>query len=364
MSGMINFHLLSILTIALACSCLPAPAHAAEPFLTGFDANYALEMARSGKTWAGNKNLYAPLAAAGANAFRVRLWTGDEGVNGLRYATETARRAQEAGMKPYLVIFLSEGWADMVKQPAPAMWKDLDEPQKLAAIEAYTAKVTKHFIDAGVNVDLYEIGNEIDFGICGVFEVHWPRRVSIEYMRAHIFSKMVPIIAAAQRGVRSADPEARFMLHLAQWHAADYCVAFFDYMTTNGITLDYAGLSYFPTSAKLNQSSLAFFATQVKIVATGTGRPVIVCEYAFPSRTKFGGQFGDWDKPVEGYELDEPGQAKWVADFLSLARTNKDIAGAFYWSPEWYGSNMWEAFALFRDDGTPKPAMKSFVMTP
>lgn len=364
MSGMRTVYRLLVFAIVITTCCGAAPTRAAEPFLTGFDANYALDMARSGKTWAGDKDPYARLAEAGANAFRVRLWTGDDGTNGLHYAVDTAQRAQAAGMKPYLVIFLSENWADMVKQPVPAIWKDLSEPQKLTAVEAYAAKVTKRFADAGVTIDLYEIGNEIDFGICGVFEEEWPKRVSIDYMRTQIFSKMAPLIAAAQRGVKRVDADAKFMLHLAQWHAADYCVAFFDFMTKNGVTLDYAGLSYFPTSAKAERSSLAFIMAQVKTVATATGQPVIICEYAYPSQKNFGGQFGDWNKPVAGYDLDDAGQAKWIADFLSLARSNKDIAGAFYWSPEWYGSNMWEAFALFRDDGSAKPGLKSFAMTP
>ena len=351
-------HLLIVFVLSIVCGFTTA--RAAKPFLTGFDANYAIDMAESGKKWNGETDPYSQLAQAGGNAFRVRLWTGDDGMNGLHYATETAKRAQAAGLKPYLVIFLSDNWADLVKQPVPAIWKDLDEPAKLAAIEAYSAKVTKHFVDAGVKIEFYEIGNEIDFGICGVFEEEWPKRVSIDYMRSQIFSKMAPIIAAAQRGVRQVDADAKFMLHLAQWHETDYCIEFFKFMTANGVALDYAGLSYFPTSVKGERTPLAFIEKQIETIAVTTGKPIIICEYAFPSQPTFEGQFKDWNNPVEGYPLDEAGQAKWIAEFLSRMRSNKSVAGAFYWSPEWYGSNMWEAFCLFNDDGSPKPAMKAF----
>jgi len=80
-------------------------------------------------------DLFEQLRAAGCDAFRIRLWTGDEEPHGLNYATAVAQRAQRAGLKPYLVIFLSENWSDYVKQPAPKIWKDLGESAKLQAIE-------------------------------------------------------------------------------------------------------------------------------------------------------------------------------------------------------------------------------------
>ena len=203
--------LIPLVFVGLAAIPANAQTLPVERFRTGFDANYALDLESKGKSYsAGGQrtDVFKILANAGMDCFRVRLWTGDEGFNGLAYATETAKRAQAAGVKPYLVIFLSENWADMVKQPVPAIWKDLDEPAKLAAVEAYADRVTRHFTAAGVDIDFYEIGNEIDFGICGVFEEAWPNRVSREYMQARIWSKMAPIIAAAQRGVRQSKPDA------------------------------------------------------------------------------------------------------------------------------------------------------------
>jgi arabinogalactan endo-1,4-beta-galactosidase len=343
----------------LALLLLASPAMA--QFMNGVDANYVLEMEKAGKTWAGG-DPYRTLAAAGANSFRVRLWTGDEGMNGLKYATETARRAQVAGLKPYLVIFLSDNWADFVKQPVPKIWKDLSYDDKVAAVEAYAERVTRHFKDAGVPIELFEIGNEIDFGICGEFEEEWPKRVSLDYMRQRIWPRMAPILAAAQRGVKTAQPQAKFILHLTQWDNTAYCTAFWKFMTDHGVSLDHPGLSYFPTNhPKPGQRSLAFLQQQLEAFHAATGKPLILCEYAFPSLAEFPGQFADWNKPIEGYPLDPAGQAKWLADFLAAARASKSLAGAFYWSPEWYASeaDMWKAFALFDDQGKPKPALAS-----
>jgi len=333
--------------------------------MTGVDANYSLDMEKAGKTWSeGNTpgDLFAILHSAGVDSFRVRLWTGDDGLNGLEYATTIAKRAQAAGSKPYLVIFLSENWSDLVKQPLPAVWKDVDEPAKLAAIETYAERVTKHFIDAGINIELFEIGNEIDFGICGVFEEAWPNRVSVEYMRAKIWPRMIPIINAAQRGVKKAQPNAKFILHLAQWAKADWCTAFWQTMLAGGVQLDYPGLSYFPTSANDEKTRpLAFLHTQVDTIYAALKKPVVICESGYPSAATFPGQFADWNKPVPGFTLDPAGQQKWVADYLASARANEHLAGAFYWSPEWYASDLWSEFALFDSAGKAKPAMKSLA---
>ncbi|MGC4030643.1 MAG: glycosyl hydrolase 53 family protein [Tepidisphaeraceae bacterium] len=152
----------------------------------GVDANYAADMAAKGKSWTSAGKAVDPIQTLGRGAghFRVRLWVGENGFNQLKYATETARRAQAAGMKPMVVLFLSEDWADFVKQPVPKVWAKLGQGEKLAAIEAYAEQIAKHFAAEKIDVDTFEIGNEIDFGICGVFEEKWANRVSVDYMRA------------------------------------------------------------------------------------------------------------------------------------------------------------------------------------
>lgn len=336
------------------------------PFHLGVDSNYGLQMRRDQKTWTEDgkplDDLDAAFARRGVNAARIRLWTGDDGESGLHYAVDVANRARDAGLKPYLVLFLSENWADMVKQPAPAIWKNLEEPAKLAAIEAYAERVTRHFIRNGHDIELFEIGNEIDFGICGVFEEEWPKRVSLEYMSQRIWPRMTPILAAAQRGVRKARPTARFMLHLAQWQERDYCIAFWKQMLEAGVSVDVAGISYFPTSAAdPAKRTLAYFDQTVTAIHRAIDRPVIVCETAYPSAAKFAGQFATWNQPVEGFDLTPDGQAKWLGRFLATARANRHVQGVYYWSPEWYtpGDVNWSPFAWFDERGAARPAMKA-----
>ncbi len=339
-------------------------AEEADGFWVGIDASYALEMERKGVVWQSGDatgEIFRIFGAAGVNRMRVRLWTSDEGVNGLHYATEMARRAQEQGIKPLLVVFLSENWADYVKQPVPTVWKELSFEDKLKAVEAYAERVARHFADSGVIVKDFEIGNEIDFGLCGEFEEEWSRRVSTEYMRSTIWLRVARLVRAAQAGIRRVSPDAKFVLHLTQWWNPSYCGAFFKTMLGAGVEVDFAGLSFFPTSDLSKENSFGFFLKQTEELYRGVRRPLVICEYAYPSEPKFTGQFSAWNQPVNGYALDAGGQAAWVRDFLRQLRATGYFDGAFYWSPEWYESDMWSAFALFDGQGRAKPALSEFA---
>lgn len=330
----------------------------------GIDSNYALDMAKRNQTWkdrSGPVDPFALLAKHGCQSARIRLWVGDDGVNRLTYATETARRAQQAGLKPYLVIFLSDEWADFVKQPAPAVWKNLPPEKKLAAIEAYAESVVRHLAKNGVDIDTFEIGNEIDFGICGEFEEEWPHRVSVDFMRQRVWPRMVPILKAAEAGVLKAQPKAKFILHLSQWNNVDYCLAFWQAMLAAGVRLDYPGLSYFPSSAeKAEQRPFKYLREQAGKIVTALHKPVLICETGYPATAKFGGQFAAWKHPADGYPLSEAGQARWIADLVTIIRNDPSFAGVFYWSPEWYGGGLWDAFALFDGHGMARPGVQSF----
>ncbi len=330
----------------------------------GIDSNYALDMERRGKAWQDSSGPVDPLALFakhGCKDARIRLWVGDEGTNRLNYATETALRAKRAGLKPYLVIFLSDNWADMVKQPAPAVWKDLPQEKKLAAIEAYTESVVGHMARNGVDIDTFEIGNEIDFGICGEFEEEWPRRVSLDFMRQNVWPRMVPILKAAEAGVLKAQPKAKFILHLARWNDAGYDIAFWQAMLAAGIRLDNPGLTYYPSSAaKAEERPFSYLREQVGKIVAALHKPVMVCEAGYPAAPEFGGQFAAWNHAADGYPLSEAGQAKWIADLVAVIRSDQNFAGVYYWSPEWYDGGLWDAFALFDSHGVARPGVQSF----
>lgn len=334
-----------------------------ESFFVGVDANYSLGMEAEGRAWSwegGREELFKGMSSRGVTAFRVRLWTGDEGANGKRYATDVVKRALAAGLDPYLVIFLSEDWADMVKQPAPVIWRDLPVPQRAEAAKAYSREIVGHFRREGLRSHLYEIGNEIDYGICGVYPGKGVKKTP-ESLSREYWPQAAEIIKASQSGVLEADPEAKFMLHIAHWWDLDFCIGFFQFMQRSKVRVDYAGLSYFPSSNIGGSLEMAQFGEVVTRLHAAIDCPVIVPETAYPSTRDFSGQFSRWKKETPGYPLTPDGQRRWLADFLGYCSAHPAIAGAYYWSPEWCGEGMWKGFALFDVDGESRPAWSVFA---
>ncbi|MBU1692684.1 MAG: arabinogalactan endo-1,4-beta-galactosidase [Verrucomicrobia bacterium] len=332
------------------------------PLWIGVDANYSLEMEKGGAawTWAGKTaNLFEGMAKQGVREFRVRLWTKDEGPHGKAYATEVVQRALRAGLNPYLVLFLSDDWADLMKQPLPSAWKGLSFEERASAIRTYSREIVTHFRKAGLQSHLYEIGNEIDYGICGEYPGKGTKK-NPPALSKHLWPRSAELLRASQAGVKEADPEAKFLLHIAHWWDADFCVAFFRFMLDHGVQIDYAGLSYFPSSNIGGSLEMDQFGATVSRLANSVARPVIVAEAAYPSTRDFTGQFSRWKTEVLGYPLTPEGQRRWVLDFLTFCHGHPDIHAVYYWSPEWYGEGMWKGFALFDPEGKAKPAWAAF----
>ena len=328
----------------------------------GVDANYALDMEKAGTVWNWNgerPDLFAGMAAQGVTEFRVRLWMKDKGAHGKTYATEVVKRALAGGLNPYLVLFLSEDWSDMMKQPLPESLRGLTLEERMAAVKTYSRDVVAHFRSVGLTSHFYEIGNEIDYGICG----EYPRK-GAKKNPAALSRKLWPnsarLIRAAQEGVLEADPKAKFMLQIAHWLDAGFCTAFFRFMQDHGVQLDYAGLSYFPSANIGGALEMESFGATAAMVAQATGQPVVVPETAYPSTADFKGQFSRWKYEVPGYPLSPDGQRRWLADFLAFCDRHPDVAAVYCWSPEWCGEGMWKAFALFDPDGAARPGWASF----
>jgi len=343
----------SIIAFLLFLQLSPA---ADRPFIVGADVSYSLAMEKEGKTWSlasHPTDLFAILRQSGFNTIRLRIWTGDDSLDA---ACEIARRACAQGLNVLPVLFLSENWADYVKQPLPTIWKDLSFEGRVKAVQAYAAKVAARFPDQ----ELFAIGNETDFGLCGEFEEEWGKRLNPAYMKATVWPRMARLIRAAEDGVRQSNPHAKFLLHLAQWWNPEFGTAFFQTMIASGVNVDYAGLSFYPTSGLSPENSFDAFQKSTTQLNQATHLPIIICEYAYPSEPKFPGQFATWNHPVKGFALDEPAQARWLQSFLQLTKSMGFVAGAIYWSPEWYTSDMWPAFTLFNAQGQPKPALLQF----
>ncbi len=331
-------------------------------FMLGVDSNYALSMRREGFKWKiGERtvDLFRLYSEQGIGWLRVRVWTGISGPSGSQYAGQLALWGQENGVNPYLVFFLSDTWADLFKQPAPAAWRNMSLAERAAAVRGYSRDTARYFRSIGVKTHLYEIGNEVDYGICGVFAGEDTDRENPDWMKEAVWKDEAAIIKACQDGIRDVDPGARFIIHLAHWWDQEFCIACFQTLSEAGVRIDYPGLSYFPTSGMGRDNTQDQFGDTVRRLTSALGRPMIVAEYAYPGSAAIPGQFSSWTEPVPGYPLNPEGQGHWLAEFLDMCYSNADIAGAFYWSPEWYATDIWQAFSLFSSSGEAKTALSA-----
>jgi len=341
----------------------------------GVDANYALLMESLGFGWRTEQgepveDLYRYLAGKGVNCARVRLWVGEDGPSRFRYAASVMKMAYEAGMDIYLVVFLSEGWADLYKQPAPRAWETLSIEKKTEAVRSYVRDIVDRVNDMGFKPKLYQVGNEVDYGICGVFASNKKRRKDLGWLRRRVWRYEAEILKAALQGLKGVDPDASIAIHLGKWWDQRLIISFLSAMEDFDIDFDTLCLSFYPSMFGADFDIL----DRLKEIADSSGKRCVIAEYAYPSGP-MSGRFWFMNTPTPGYPFTHEGQAKWLKDFLSRCR-RLGFHGAFYWSPEVYLpielakkapappemplSFGWSPMALFDERGRAKLSIDSF----
>ena len=290
----------------------------------------------------------------------------------LEYAEQILREASNAGMRLNLFFFLSDEAAHAGQQNAPPEWEGLTVEETAIALQDYCYRTARYFIDKGLNIELYDIGNEIQMGILNFRpneRVYRPPSVDIltdmEYMKNNIWNKEAILLKGAISGVRQANANAKIVLHIAGLGISPDNVlvkTFFETMIEQGVDFDYAGLSYPYRGdgvAGLYFTSVEFQET-IDFLAV-LGKKVIFSEFGYPNSPA--GITGISDP---GYPFTPEGQANWVRDFLAFCLSNDNIIGLFYFYPEYFpgmshGSTIGlESSGLFINDTQIQPAMKEF----
>jgi len=351
-----------------------------EEKMLGIDANYVTSMKNSFFHWRYHfrpVDVYSFLHSKGINYFRLRIFVKDNGSDSLPYAINTAKLVQEQGMKCSVTLFMSSDWSDIGKQPAPTQWNilynymNLSLEHKADVIRNYSQNTTRILLDNGIDADLYEIGNEIDYGFCGIFEQNFTKQENISFMRNTTWKAEAYLLKASIEGVQSVDPTSQFILHIAHFWDYNFSAAFFTTMKNSDIPLSYLGLSFYPSSGIFNitlayqgigngtLSQLLFRQTAEELADT-FDTPLIISEYAYPSSSLILGPFSSFNNAVKGFQLTRGGQKAWLRDFLQWAENHSFIAGTFYFSPEFHRL-IWCPFSLFTYFGNAKPAVNVFA---
>lgn len=346
-------------------------------FLNGLDVNYLPLTEELGLRWKAENgknigDLMTFFKERGINCVRVRIWYGDSGPSKFPYALKLAERACGVGMKVQPTIFLSEGWADLYKQPAPAQWSSLSFEEKLRLVGPYISRVVGGMRHVDDSCAYYQIGNEINYGICGIFagSKYKKRRKDVRWLKDRIWRYEAMLLKEAIEALR-AHSDKPVALHLGREWDLTLVESFLSAMDAFEVKYGIICFSFYPTIMGLGLDHL----DKLEELGKRWNKAIAIAEYAYPCAVP-SGQFWFMNKPSPGYPLATEGQALWVRDFLrSCLRLG--FLGTFYWSPELYLTKEsskglrappeiplgfgWSAMSLFDEHGCARPAINSLT---
>jgi len=288
-------------------------------------------------------------------------------------------------------------FADYPSIKLPAPWASLTLDRMIEALRAYGAAASRQILATGVQVRIWDLGNEIEFGVAGVavkpapgncddtaggenwyrapdmvdpaigrmtFQalMQMPESKRIAWLAVHVWPYEASMLAAVASGVRSVDPKALFSTHVSGIASTQpaFAVAFFKAMKAGGFLADELGVSYYPTSSAFPKDRLQAFKEMAKASQRELGRPIFIAEFGYPA-AKMQGMF-TWNDAVAGYPQTPDGQAGFSRDLVIWGRREKVLSGIRPWAPDLALAG-WAPMSLFERDGkvvTPRHALDAF----
>lgn len=324
-----------------------------DDFIRGMDASAVLSVENSGARYYNfdgeEQDVFETLAQAGVNYIRLRVWNDpyDEDGNGygggdndLATAIELGKRATQYGMKVSIDFHYSDFWADPKKQFAPKAWEDMTVDEKSDALYNYTKESLKELLDAGVNVTMVQVGNEINNGMSGETEV----------------PNVMQLLSSGSKAVREIakeyDRDIQIVLHYTNIENNDEIDTAASNLEEYDVDYDIFGLSYYPFWDGDNEN----MQTVAKNLMDNYGKKVIIAETSYLYTTEDGDGFansfdGSKDDLVEGYGATVQSQATMIRDICAAAN-EAGVAGMFYWEGTWIpvgsadqdNSALWEKY--------------------
>ena len=223
-----------------------------EDFIRGVDISSVISLEQSGvkfyDVWGIRADVFKVLAQAGVSHVRIRVWNNpyDNDGNGygggncdLEKAIEMGKRATRNGLKVLIDFHYSDFWADPAKQKAPKAWQNYSVAQRADAIYNFTKDSLTQLVNAGVNVDMVQVGNETGYGFCGC--ATWD--MGSDYTVVP-FSDIARLMNAGSRAIREIDKNILVVVHNTepnsgyQWISKDY--------HDNNVDYDVFASSYYP----------------------------------------------------------------------------------------------------------------------
>lgn len=317
-----------------------------EGFIRGVDISSVLVEENSGVIYyneAGEEqDIFQTLAENGVNYIRVRVWNDPYDENGNGYgggnndtaaASEIGRRAAQYGMKLCVDFHYSDFWADPSKQMCPKAWENMAIEEKSEALYQYTRESLQEILDAGADVGMVQIGNEINYGMSG--ETDWTKRRQL--------------LQAGSKAVREISEESgrdiRIAVHFTDISDTEGILQIAQKLQDKEIDYDIFAVSYYP----FWHGTMENLTEVLKQISEEYGKEVMVAENSYPYTTGDGdgnaNSIGEEDILPE-YPASVQGQTHEIRDVCAaVAAVGEAGIGYFYWEPAWIPVNVYEESA-------------------
>ncbi len=359
-------------------------------FVKGMDLSTLLEMERCGARYYDHgteTDVLEIMKRYDVDTIRIRLWndpyseTGEPygaGVNNLEETIAIGKKVSDAGFGVLLNFHYSDFWADPGKQIKPKAWTNYGVEELEKAVYDFTLDSLTKVLEAGVNVTMIQVGNELSNGLL------WPEGKVPEY------DNIAKFVSSGIRACRKVNPDIPLMIHLDNGGNNELYRRWFDNYTARGEDFEYIGLSYYP----FWHGTLQQLEDNMNDIAVRYGKELIIAEVSMGYTME---DYKDYEKLPDSerkgyatrpalvekieYPMTVQGQADFTKDFLNRITHIADdkCVGFFWWEPAWIpvpGSgwatpaslkymndpgpcgNEWANQALFDYDGNVLPAFE------
>lgn len=323
-----------------------------DDFIRGMDASAVLVNEKSGAKYYNyegkEQDVFMTLAQSGVNYIRLRVWNDPYDENGNGYgggnndvptAIELGRRATQYGMKVCIDFHYSDFWADPKRQHAPKAWEGMSVDEKCDALYDFTKESLTEILDAGVDVGMVQIGNEINNGMSGETDTE----------------SVISLLKSGSKAVREIaeayGKDIQVVVHYTNIDDPDGIDRIAANLKEADLDYDIFGLSYYPFWDGTNEN----MQDVAKNLINNYGKKVMIAEtsYCYTSEDGdgSGNSFDGIEDLVDGYAATVQSQASMIRDICAAAN-EVGVLGVFYWEGTWIpvgepdadNSSLWEEF--------------------